>query len=253
MRAWFRGPLATHPTLRDQPRADGTLPFAHTSDQLRRVVPDGREDLSLAAAFEVGRLLALSQPSFVRALLAWRTQHFVAERARETVNLTTRAATHLTDVLKSRAPDLGQLLAKHFVLAAAADPAKVFAPSRPLVDPGAPLPFGAEGSLEEIVAAGFGFSAEAITAERTAVGTIAALQRAEVPVIRTEQPSILQGLEIERLSAALQNQVDRLSAQSLKSEQAVTARRSRKASAKSAPDALDELIARAETDGGQQP
>lgn len=253
MRAWFRGPLATHPTLRDELLPDKPLPFAHTSDQLRRVVPDGREDLSLAAAFEVGRLLALSQPSVVRALMAWRTQHFVAERARETVDLISRAAAPLAGILKSRAPDLGQLLAKHFVLAAAADPAKVFAPSRPLVDPGAPLPFGPEGSLEEIIAAGFGFSAEAIATESKSVGTIAALQRAAVPVIRAEQASMVKGPEIERLSAALQEEVERLSAQSLKSEQAVTTIKSRKASARSAPDALDQLIARAENERGEQP
>ena len=42
---------------RDQADATGRLPVAHAADQLRRVVPDGREDLSLAAAFEIGRLL----------------------------------------------------------------------------------------------------------------------------------------------------------------------------------------------------
>ena len=48
VRAWYRGPLAPHPTTRDAPDADGRLPLAHASDQLRRIVPDGREDLSLA-------------------------------------------------------------------------------------------------------------------------------------------------------------------------------------------------------------
>ena len=51
---------------------------AHAADQLRRVVPDGREDLSLAAAFEIGRLLGLSQLSIVSALLRFRSEQFGA-------------------------------------------------------------------------------------------------------------------------------------------------------------------------------
>ena len=42
-------------------RSDGVLPLAHTGDQLRKVVPDGREDISLAALFEIGRLLDAEQ------------------------------------------------------------------------------------------------------------------------------------------------------------------------------------------------
>ena len=60
--AWFRGPLHAAP---DRTRSR-TTPLAHHSDQLRGVIPDGREDLGYAAAFEIGRLLALSQPSLVR-------------------------------------------------------------------------------------------------------------------------------------------------------------------------------------------
>jgi len=72
--AWYRGPLVPHPTLRDAPPDPDHpgLPLAHASDQLRRVVPEGGEDLSYAAAFEIGRLLALSQLSIVSALLRFR-------------------------------------------------------------------------------------------------------------------------------------------------------------------------------------
>jgi len=56
------------------------LPLAHASDQLRIVIPDGREDLSLAAAFEVGRLLTLSQPSIISSLMRWRQGHYHAAR-----------------------------------------------------------------------------------------------------------------------------------------------------------------------------
>ena len=47
------------------------------------MIPDGREDLALAAAFEIGRLLALSQLSVVSALLRFRAEQFGAGRVRE--------------------------------------------------------------------------------------------------------------------------------------------------------------------------
>nr|WP_284290527.1 hypothetical protein [Angustibacter aerolatus] len=49
-----------------------------TATSLRRVTPDGREDLTYAAAYEIGRLLALSQPSVVAALNRWRHERFSA-------------------------------------------------------------------------------------------------------------------------------------------------------------------------------
>jgi hypothetical protein len=76
VRAWYRGPLLPHPADTAAPR----LPLAHAADQLRAIVPDRREDLSLAAAFEIGRLLALSQPSMVAALLRWRQTRYQAAR-----------------------------------------------------------------------------------------------------------------------------------------------------------------------------
>ena len=77
VRAWYRGPLLPHPA----DTVSARLPLAHAADQLRAVIPDGREDLSLAAAFEIGRLLALSQPSMVAALLRWRQDHYLRARS----------------------------------------------------------------------------------------------------------------------------------------------------------------------------
>ena len=54
VRSWYRGPLVPNPT---SSVATDRLPLAHSSDQLRIVIPDGREDVSLATAFEIGRLL----------------------------------------------------------------------------------------------------------------------------------------------------------------------------------------------------
>ncbi|HTY73504.1 MAG TPA: hypothetical protein VMI11_13930 [Actinomycetes bacterium] len=85
-RAWYRGPFSPQPTQRVMP-TDGVLPLAHVGDQLRTVVPDGREDLSRAALFEIGRLLTLSKPTLVAALMAWRSELFGAARARELADL----------------------------------------------------------------------------------------------------------------------------------------------------------------------
>lgn len=76
--AWFRGPLVPDPVARATARPDGRYPLAHHADQLRRVVADGQEDLTYAAAFEIGRLLALSRPSVIAALNRWRGQRFGA-------------------------------------------------------------------------------------------------------------------------------------------------------------------------------
>ncbi|WUJ70106.1 hypothetical protein OG809_34060 [Kribbella soli] len=81
-RSWYRGPLTPQPTVRAE-AVQGVLPLAHTGDQLRKVVPDGREDISLAALFEIGRLLTLNKPTLVAQLMQWRRELFGAARARE--------------------------------------------------------------------------------------------------------------------------------------------------------------------------
>jgi hypothetical protein len=66
-RAWYRGPFVPREVTRP---AAGT-PY-RAADKIRRVAEDGREDLSIAAAFELGRLLALSDERFLSLLQAWR-------------------------------------------------------------------------------------------------------------------------------------------------------------------------------------
>jgi hypothetical protein len=79
-RAWYRGPLVPFPGTRQAAAPGGKLPLLHTSDQARRIGPDGRENLALATAFEIGRLLALAEPSVVAALLLWRKEGLDASR-----------------------------------------------------------------------------------------------------------------------------------------------------------------------------
>ena len=124
VRAWFRGPAAPHPTVREQAPTSGPqqgrLPFAHTCDQLRVVVPDGREDVSYAAAYEIGRLLALSQSAVVTALMNWRQEQFGAQRAALLAALAAHPVGFLDDTLfEQRNPGLGALVGRHIVLGAA--------------------------------------------------------------------------------------------------------------------------------------
>jgi hypothetical protein len=70
--AWYRGPISPRQVRRSAPPA----PY-HASDQARRIADDGVEDMSEAAAFEVGRLLALSDRQFLALLAEWRRSGFV--------------------------------------------------------------------------------------------------------------------------------------------------------------------------------
>lgn len=259
VRAWFRGPLAPFLTTRDAPDAQGRLPLAHVSDQLRRVVPDGREDLSLAAAFEIGRLLALSQPSLVRALLAWRAEQFGAARARQMLDVL-RDTPALRAVMAGATGSLSDLLSRHLVRSAARKPAKVLAPTRPVADPGRPLPFAKEGGLDRIIAQGFGFTAAQVQEFRAGAGSALALQRVGVPQLNKGiQGPLLEGAAVERLRGALQADVGRLATdafgQRADGVAAPPRGRGRKRGmpadeAPRTPDALDALIARASRQKG---
>ena len=179
LRAWYRGPFTLHVTERQKPQPDGRLPLAHTSDQLRRIVPDGREDVALAAAFEIGRLLALSQPSVVSALMRWRREQFGAERARQLAKVAMKQLGLLAPALEGSVTDLGRLVGKQFILAASESPEKILAPNRVLVDPGRPLNY-LTGNLEQVIAEGFGFSLDVVR-KAPAGGIAAALNNGAVP------------------------------------------------------------------------
>jgi len=155
-RAWYRGPFVPRPI--DRPGLDDhhRYPLAHVSDQLRVMTPDGREDLSRAAAFEIGRLMALGQPSIVASLLRWRTEQFGADRARR---ISQQALPPGLLTAPGVAGDLGRL-ATHRLLDALGDrPELVLAPMRPVVDPGRPLPFVEAGKELDALAEGLGVDA----------------------------------------------------------------------------------------------
>lgn len=65
--AWYRGPLTSVGVQRE------TAGPYHSADQARRLDPaTGLESLGYAAAFEIGRLMALGDPRFALDLMQWR-------------------------------------------------------------------------------------------------------------------------------------------------------------------------------------
>ena len=150
-RAWYRGPFVPFPTTRDTLPGGQPSPVAHDADQLRRVVPDGREDLALASAFEIGRLLGLSQLSVVSALLRFRGDQFGAARVRELVRLTTGLT--LPPIGPQRV-DLGRFVAIDLMGTLAKNRAQMIGPRRPVADPGREVKV--KGDLDTVIAAGLG-------------------------------------------------------------------------------------------------
>jgi hypothetical protein len=68
---FYRGPLSPRPVARDP------LGPYHSADQARRVSPEtGMEDVSYAAAFDVGRLLAAADPRLGQELMRWRREAY---------------------------------------------------------------------------------------------------------------------------------------------------------------------------------
>jgi hypothetical protein len=180
VRAWYRGPLVPNLLTRESAPPDGRLPLAHVSDQLRRLIPDGREDLAYACAFEIGRLLALSNPSAVAALTRWRTEQFGAARAKRfTDRLLEDVALASPNLSMQLIDALGSQISRKLVEAAAVAPDKILAKSRPLVDPGRPIE-GLDGDVGTIIATGFGLEAGLVQgAIRT--GNFSVLETVDVP------------------------------------------------------------------------
>ncbi|MFT3666669.1 hypothetical protein [Piscinibacter sp.] len=247
LRAWYRGPCVPFPTPRDSNAKDEPLALAHSADQLRRVIPDGREDLALAAAFEIGRLLALSQLSVVSALLRFRAEQFGAGRVREILGELMPFA--LPD-LRDQRVDLGRFVAMQVLPVLAKNTERMIGPQRPVADPGRPL--RVDGDLDKLVAAGLGFDLAALNKRAEAVGLLDALQASRVPLAVAPGQSPNEKLVLPALRAALQGELQRTLAVAAPQGKAVTSGGGvRRAQAQAMPDALDELIARAPPDADE--
>src|SRR3954470_3386256 len=201
--AWYRGPFGPLPTVRDP--ADSPLPAV--SDQLRALTPDGREDVSLAAAFEIGRLLGLSQPALVRALLAWRSEQFGAARLQKLADVVTRLAGIPVDDARLD-QRFGRLVGLRLMAKMADDPAGVAGPTRPLADPGRAI--GIDGPLDQVVAAGLNLDLRRLQQSARQVGMAAALAQTDVAVVLPEGP--FDPAAITGLRAALDSELGRVAA-----------------------------------------
>jgi hypothetical protein len=162
-KAWYRGPFSSRQILRAEPEDPGALPLLHTADQGRRVGPDGLEDLSLAAAFEIGRLLAVAQPSVAAALLGWRQDGYGQARVRTIVGQPGSLQARLLGVLNQGRAVFSAGVAATLLGQLGANGAQRLGAVRPLVGPGPDLA-AAGTDLAGTVAAGFGLDPAAVAA-----------------------------------------------------------------------------------------
>lgn len=230
VRSWYRGPFVPHPTT-DPP--GGRLPLAHAADQLRIVVPDGREDISLAAAFEIGRLLALARPSMIAALMRWRQDGYQAAR-RDAV---WQELLPFVDAVLGREeplvfdPRVGVLLGRGLVDAVVRQPQDFVGEPSPLVTAGRSVPV--DGAAHVLVAQGFGLPADALTGDpATVLGALL-----ELPVLRPSKAGAVSDAAVRAvLAGTLEQRVGELVADTLAS--------------RLAPDVLDHRLEREPLDEG---
>jgi hypothetical protein len=242
VRAWYRGPFVPFPTQRDRPE-DGVLPLAHSADQIRRVVPDGREDLSLAAAFEIGRLLGLSQLSVVSALLRFRGEQFGAGRVRELLGHVTPFP--LPGLVDERV-DFGRFIALQMIEQFVRNPEDIIGPRRPVADPGREIVV--RGDLDEVIAGGLGIDLAAVRRMGNEVGVMAALASAEVPIANAPGNLEFDERALGALRGALASELG--SVLGVAAPRRILDTQSRRGrTAAPPPDPLDELIERAEARG----
>jgi hypothetical protein len=152
--SWYRGPFTPRELARpDATTAAGAL--AHAADQLRRAGSDGREDVSLAVAFELGRALAAAQPGVIAALLGWRQENYDEARLATLLALGgTPLHQQLSAVLAMHLPAFSAGVSAGILSTLGANGAAAVGPVRPLVEP--PVVSGAAVSLAATIAAGFG-------------------------------------------------------------------------------------------------
>ncbi len=247
VRAWYRGPCVPFPTARDSTSKDEPLALAHSADQLRRVIPDGREDLALAAAFEIGRLLALSQLSVVSALLRFRGEQFGAGRVREVLSQLLPFA--LPD-LKGERVDMGRFVALEVLNVLSKNTDRMIGPRRPVADPGRPL--RVSGDLDQVIATGLGFDLAALRKRADAVGVLSALEQTRVPVALNPGQAPNEKLVVSALQAALQGELQRTLGVAAPTVPGAVIRGARARAAAPPSDALDALIAGAPADDDEE-
>jgi hypothetical protein len=116
--AWYRGPASAVPT-----KADGLGPFVFSDQAIRYDPATALFDVSQAAAWQIGRLLALSDGSFARQMFEWRKAHHQAVAASVGLDATLRslppAGRALQTSVVGAKPATGVLAQGHLAVAAA--------------------------------------------------------------------------------------------------------------------------------------
>jgi hypothetical protein len=211
---WYRGPLVPRPMDREQPGPDGVLALLHSSDQARRVGPDGRENLALATAFEIGRLLALADPSIVAALLTWRKDGF--DRARRGALISAEPLLSALGVA-DLAAGFGGRAGGALIAGLGAGGAARLGPVRPPTDPGRPIP-GIDGADPvQLLAAGLAVPAALVqqliepTALRSPLAVPVAAQTAQLDQLAAAARAELAPLRAASYGAAATLTADILS------------------------------------------
>lgn len=217
--AWYRGPFSPHRLMRRVLADEGNNSpvLAHVSDHLRMMTPQGRQDVSLAVAFETGRLLAMSQPSFVASLMRWRAQSFGADliRAKQREIFANDALGRVIPRSKIEDAILKGLVDDVLEAAIFADfarrPNEAIGPAGPLVNPGLPVDALAGSTLDHL-SVGLGLRADvlaAVVAAPDAPGAIAGLHTTAPEVVVTGALGEDQTLDTT-LQAALDDGLQRL-------------------------------------------
>jgi hypothetical protein len=210
--AWYRGPFSPHRLMRRvlAKEGDDQPVLAHVSDHLRMMTPQGRQDVSLAVAFETGRLLAMSQPSFVASLMRWKSRAFGADLIRAK-----QLEVFVDDGIVPVIPrsQIEDAIARGFaeeVLEAAifSDLARrregAICPAAPLVTAGQPIN-ALSGSVIDALSVGLGIETELLTriiADPEAPEALAGLHTATPEVVGTTP--LTEGPDLDKtLNAAL--------------------------------------------------
>jgi hypothetical protein len=109
---WYRGPLVPFQLTRDP------LGPYHTADQARRVTPEtGTEDISYAAALEVGRLLAVADSRLGQDLMRWRRDAYRFSARKDSLGAVQTALSmpFATDLHRPFLPVMSVAAVKRFV------------------------------------------------------------------------------------------------------------------------------------------
>jgi hypothetical protein len=240
---WYRGPLSPQPTVRTV-ASGGALPLAHTAEQLRKLVPDGREDISLAALFEIGRLLTLNKPMLVASLMSWRADLFGAARARELADaLAASIAASIGVSAAGGRNSLEDLLRQHVVQPLAGLPPDKLGPVAGSAT-SARVPAELAGLAASAVLNGLGAGPKVVSASGKAYGvdglTAVPVTVGQAPTIAASQDK----LALADLQRNLNARLDQLMTSTLKAS--VIATRAADQKRRRGEDALDQLIAEAE-------